>query len=95
MIKKNSFAAAGLWASALALPLGSTVAVARASPASAVCTSAQAGCVLPVRAAPAAATAVVEERGSSWVLPALLAAAALIAGIVLLSGSDDDEPVSR
>lgn len=92
MKKMNSFAAAGLWASALALPFGSTAAVAQTTVG---CTSAQAGCVLPVQAAPAVAAVPAAERGSSFLFPALLAAAALIAGILLLADGDDDEAVSR
>ena len=79
---------------AAGLLVGSTVAPLSALSA-APCTSAQAGCVLPVEPAPATAVVdpVEEGTGIGWLLPALLGVAAVV-GAILLLDDDDDEAIS-
>lgn len=63
-----------------------------------LCAGGAAGCVLPVKKAvpnpvEAAEAAVVDKKGFP-ILPALLAAAAVVGGILVLSDNDDDMPTS-
>lgn len=84
--------------------ISSTVsAQANSSAISNVCAGGFAGCVLPGKTAPAPATSVpaaaetiVEEaeKGGFSILAPLLGAAAVIAGILIISGDDDEAPVS-
>ena len=82
----RSIAAAGMLASAAALPVQAT--------ASTVCAGGQAGCVLPVEGAAPMAPVETARGGASWVLPALLGIAAVVGGILLLTDDDDDDAIS-
>ncbi|WP_379547426.1 hypothetical protein ACFCW2_00760 [Qipengyuania sp. DSG2-2] len=78
--------------------------------AAVVCQGGLQGCVLPVgNAAPPAPTPpaatpapapapapapVAASTGTNWLLPALLGLAAIIGGIFILDGGDDDDPIS-
>ncbi|WP_438725813.1 hypothetical protein ACR9YC_07285 [Parasphingorhabdus sp. DH2-15] len=98
------FAKIATVAASLMLVIGSTAVQARAgliaTNYSGICASSPAGCVLPVKAAPAApaaaeeAAAVAAEEGGFPIILSLIAAAAVVGGIIILADDDDDIPTS-